>query len=151
MPPTLTSRKAARAQLKSILKTGVETIFDIDDWSLAAYESEAKSFGGQSPVLTVHSDGNRSDFTDYAREYHRFWVTWYWLRDDPDTTEDALDDLAAAVRQTLIDNTEAAGYWQDLIFDEEFSEASYVIIDGNQYRSERLRVTVFSICDNGGS
>jgi hypothetical protein len=148
MPPTLTSRKVVRAQLKSLLKAGVETIFDIDGWTLAAYESEPKDFGGQSPALTVNSDGSMTDFTDYAREWHRFWVALYWKRDDADTVEDAIDDLSVAVRQTLIDNCEVAGYWQDLEFDAEFSEMAYVLVDGVQYRSERLRVTVFSVCDN---
>jgi len=147
---TLTSRKAARGQLKSVLKTGIETIFNIDDFVMPAYESEPKDFGGMSPVVTVHGNGSMSQFADYARELHRFFVTTYWKRDDPDTTEDGIDDLSLAIRQTLIDNTESQGYWVDLIFDEEFSEMTYVIIDGVQYRSERMGVTVFSICDNGG-
>lgn len=151
---TLTSRKAVRAQLKSTIKSGVEAIFntalEIDDFSLAAYEAEPKSFGGQSPALTLNSDGTRTDFVDYPREHHRFWLRTYWRRDDPDTTEDAIDDLSQAIRQTLIDNTEVSGYWSDLAFDDEFSEMAYVIIDGVQYRSEQMRVTVLSICDNGG-
>lgn len=146
MAPTLTSRKAARAQLKTVLKTAVQTALSIA--TLAAYESEPKSLGGNSPALTVHSDGTMTTFPDFAREFHRFWVTMYWLRDDPDTIEDAIDDFSTAIRQALIDNAEAAGYWQDLIFDEDFSETAYVIIDGLQYRTERLRVTVFSVCTN---
>lgn len=146
--PTLTSRKVSRAQLKTVIKAGVEAIFDVDGWALAAYESEPKSLDGNSPALSVHGDGTASEFADYAREFHRFWVTMFWERDDPDTTEDSMDDLSVAVRQTLIDNTEVAGYWHDLIFDSDFSELAYVIIDGVQYRTERLRVTVFSVCDN---
>lgn len=145
---TLTSRKVARAQLKSVIKTGVETIFDIDGWTFTGYESEPKNPAGVSPFFSVHSDGTMTTFPDYAREYHRFWVTTYWKRDDPDTTEDAIDDLSQAIRQTLLDNAEAVGYWQDLIFDEEFSEMAYVLIEQVQYRTERLRVTVFSVCDN---
>lgn len=146
--PTLTSRKVARNQLKTVLKAGVEAIFDVDGWTLAAYASEPKSFDGNSPALSVHSDGSMTQFADYAREWHRFWVTTYWKRDGADTTEDSIDDLSAAVRQTLIDNTEVAGYWHDLVFDEDFSEIAYVDIDGVQYRTERLRVAVFSVCDN---
>lgn len=139
MAPTLTSRKVARAQLGVLL----DTIADLN-----VVDHEPKDTGRLSPLLTIHSDGTRSEFPDYPREFHRFWVTWYWRRDDPDATEDAFDDLAVSVRQKLIDNAEAAGYWQDLIFDEEFSEAAYIILDGIQYRTERLRVTVFSVCDN---
>lgn len=147
---TLTSRKAARAQLKTLLKAGIETILDIDDFVMAAYDHEPKITGGLSPVLTVHSAGTRTEFPDYAREFHRLWLTTYWRRDDPATTEDAIDDLSQAVRQTLLNNHEAQGYWEDLEFDDEFSEMTYLILDGVQYRSERMRVTVFSVCDNGG-
>lgn len=145
---TLTSRKDARGQLKSTLKTGIETILDIDGFTMPAYASEPKDFGGQSPVVTVHGNGTMTEFADYARERHRFLVTTYWLRDDPDTTEDGIDDLSQAIRQTLIDNTEVSGYWVDLDFDMEFSSEAYVIIDGRQYRSEQMGVTVLSICDN---
>ncbi|MFA6168300.1 MAG: hypothetical protein WC700_16885 [Gemmatimonadaceae bacterium] len=138
---TLTSRKTAREHLATLL----DAITD-----LTVYDHEPKDFGGLSPVVTVHGAGSRTEFPDHAREFHRFWLTWYWRRDDPALTEDYMDDLAQDVRQKLLDNTEAAGYWQDLEFDEEFSEAAYLILDGVQYRSERMRVTVFSVCDNGG-
>ena len=150
MTITLTSRKAARGQLKTVIKTGIETAYDIDGFVMPVFKSEPKDFGGQSPVLTLNSDGTMTEFADYARERHRFWLTTYWKRDDADTTEDAIDDLSQIVRQTLIDNSEAQGYWEDLEFDGEFSNMAYVLVDGVQYRSERMSVTVFSVCDNGG-
>lgn len=150
MTPTLTSRKAARGQLKTILKTGIETDFAIVGFVMPVYESEPKDFGGKSPVLTLHGGGTLTEFADYARERHRFWLTTYWKRDDPDTTEDAIDDLSQVVRQTLIDNSDEPGYWEDLEFDAQFSEMTYVLVDGVQYRSERMSVVVFSVCDNGG-
>lgn len=150
MTITLTSRKAARGQLKTVLKTGIETAYNIVGFVMPVYEGEPKDFGGLSPALTLHDGGTMTEFADYARERHRFWLTTYWKRDDPKTVEDAIADLSQAVRQTLIDNTEAQGYWEDLEFDDEFSEMTYVLVDGVQYRSERMRVTVFSVCDNGG-
>lgn len=137
---TLTSRKAVREKLGTLL----DTISN-----LTVYDHEPKDFGQLSPIVTVHSAGTRSEFPDYAREFHRFWVTTYWRRDDPATTEDKIDDLSQDVRQLLLDNAEVVNFWQDLLFDEEFSEAIYLILGGVQYRSERLRVTVFSVCDNG--
>jgi hypothetical protein len=139
MAPTLTSRKVARTQLGVLLDTIA---------NLTVFDHEPKDFGLVSPMISVHSDGSKTTFADYAREFHRFWVTWYWRRDDPALTEDSFDDLAVAVRQKLLDNAEAVGYWQDLIFDEEFSEAAYIVLGGIQHRTERLRVTVFSVCDN---
>lgn len=136
---TLTSRKTARAQIAVLLD---------EITGLNVYDHEPKDFGRLSPVAMVYSEGTRTEFPDYAREFHRFWITLYWRRDDPDTTEDYLDDLAQDVRQKLLDNAEEPGYWQDILFDEDFSETQYLLLDGVQYRSERMRVTVFSVCDN---
>lgn len=136
---TLTSRKAARERLGTLLDTIA---------SLTVYDHEPKDFGQLSPIVTVHSAGTRTQFPNYAQEFHRFWVTTYWRRDDPATTEDKIDDLSQDVRQLLLDNSEIAGVWSDLDFDDEFSEVIYLVLGGVQYRSERLRVTVFSVCDN---
>lgn len=144
MTITLTNRKTARAQLKTVLETGVETLLSIAD--LAAYASEPKDFGGRSPVLTVHGDGTRTEFGSPNIEYHKTWVTMYWKRDAPATTEDKIDDMHHAVRQTLINNAELAGYWNDLLFDEDFSEMAYVLIENVQYRTERLPVTIVVYC-----
>lgn len=142
----LTSRKDLRPQLKTTIKSGVEAIFDIDGFALAAYESEPKSFGGNSPAVTINSDGTRTEFASPPVEYHRFWLRTYWHRDDPDTTEDGIDDLAQAIRQTLINNAELANYWNDILFDDEFSEVTYVLIDNNQYRTEQMRVILKVYC-----
>lgn len=139
--PTLTSRKQSRQQLATLLTAGVTDL-------VAVYDHEVRDFGGRSPVATIHSNGTRTTFPDYTREYHRFLITLLWKRSDDDLTEDYVDDLAADVRQTLIDNAEAAGYWQDLQFDDEadgFSEMGYWIIDGVQYRWERIRVTAYIV------
>lgn len=137
--PTLTSRKTVRQQLATLLTDNVTTL-------VAAYDHQTKSFGGRSPVAMVHSDGTRSTFPDYAREYHRLLITLLWKRSDDDATEDYMDDLAKDVRQVLYDNAEAAGYWEDLSFDEEFSEMGYWIIDGAQYRWEVIPVTCYVVC-----
>lgn len=146
---TLTSRKVARAQLKVILKASIETAFAaITGFTMNVESSEPKDTGRLSPLLTIHSAGTRSEFPGYAQEFHRFWVTWYWRRDDPTLTEDNFDDLAVAVRQSLLNNAEAAGYWSDLLFDDDFSETAYLVLDSVQYRTERMLVTAFSVCDN---
>lgn len=137
MAVTLTSRKTTRQQLATLL--GQITTF------VAVYDHETKDFGRRSPVGMVHSDGSRTTWPDFTREFHRCIVTLLWAREDADATEDYLDDLAQAVRQKFYDNQELAGYWHDLEFDEQFSQLDYPIIDGIMYRRERMRVTVFYV------
>lgn len=141
MPPTLTSRQDSRKKIAELLAE-ITTL-------VAVYDHQTKDFGRRSPVAMVHSDGSRTSWTDYAREWHRFIVTLLWGRDDAEDTEDRLDNLARDVRQKLYDNSEIAGFWEDLIFDnDEFSEMDYFLLDGKLYRRELLRVTVYSVCDN---
>lgn len=135
--PTLTSRKLIRQRLA--------TLIDEITTLVAVYDHETKDFERKSPIATVHSDGSMTTFPDYTREFHRFWITIFWARTDDDFVEDYTDDLAAAVRQKLIDNLEEPGYWHDIHFDEEFSEMDYVIIDGVMYRRERWRITVYAV------
>lgn len=135
--PTMTSRKTSRAQMATLL--GEISTF------VAVYDHEVTNFDGKSPVGTIHSDGSRQQFPDYLREWHRFVVTLWWKRADDDATEDYLDDLAKAVRQKLYDNVEESGYWHEIEFDEEYSEMDYVILDGEMYRRERIRVAVLVV------
>lgn len=135
--PTLTSRKLVRQRLATLLDE-ITTLVTV-------YDHETKDFERKSPIATIHSDGTLTTFPDYTREFHRFWISAYWRREDDDITEDYVDDLAAAIRQKLIDNLEETGYWHDIHFDEEFSEMDYVIIDGVMYRRERWRVTIFVV------
>lgn len=143
MAITLTSRKTRRQQLASLLDTNVTDL-------VAVYDHQVKNFGGRSPVATVHSDGTRTVFPDYTREYHRFLITLWWKRSDDEDTEDYIDDLAQAVRQTLINHAEEPGYWSDIFFEDEqtgidYSQMDYVILDGVMYRRELIRVVTLVI------
>lgn len=136
--PTLITRKTARQHMATLL--GTITTF------VAVYDHEPKNPGGRSPIATIHSDGTRTTFPDFARQWHRLIITLWWKRTDGDATEDYIDDLANEVRQKLIDNTQIASKWADLEFDEEFSEMDYVLLDGTMYRRERIRVSAYIIC-----
>jgi len=135
--PTMTSRKTSRGQLATLL--GQVTTF------VNVYDHEVKNFDGRSPVATIHSDGTMQEFPWCLREWHRFIVTLWWKRTDDDATEDYLDDLAKDVRQKLYDNAEESGYWADIKFDEEFSTQDYVILDGEMYRREMIRLSCLVI------
>lgn len=138
MAVVLSSRSGVRQQLAELL-SDITTL-------VAVYDHETKDFKRQSPVAMVHSDGTRREYAGHAREWHRFLITLWWRRDDGSLTESYLDDLGTAVAQKLLDNSDLPGYWQDLEFDEEFSEMGYYTVDGVQYRYERLRVVVFACC-----
>ena len=135
--PTLTSRKTSRAQMATLL--GEISTF------VAVYDHRTNNIDGKSPVGMVHSDGSMQTFPDYLREWHRFIISLLWKRADDDATEDYIDDLAKDVRQKLYDNVDEAGYWHDIEFDEEYSEMDYVLIDGEQYRREMIRVAVLVV------
>jgi len=142
--PILTSRKTVRTRMATRIKAAVTTLVEV-------YDHQVKDFGGRSPVLTIHSDGTRSTFPDYTREYHSFILSLWWKRTDDDATEDYIDDLGKDVRQWLIDNTADAGYWHDLSFDDVGdgeggrSQMDYVLLDGVMYRREMIRVTALVI------
>lgn len=135
--PSMTSRKTSRGQLATLL--GAISTF------VAVYDHQVSNFDGKSPVATIHSDGTRQQFPDYLREWHRFQITLWWKRTDDDATEDYIDDLAKDVRQKIYDNVDEPGYWIDVEFDEEFSAMDYVILDGQMYRREIIRVSMLVV------
>ena len=143
---TILGREPARKRLADLLKTDIDAALSIDALVLPA---EPKETEAQSPIITVHSAGSRLAFPGYAMEYHGYWVSWYSIRDDPEASEDFFDDLSRVIFQSLLDHHVEPGYWQDLIFGQEDSEATYITMEGGtQFRTERLKVTVESICDN---
>lgn len=135
MAVTQTSRTAARQQIATLLAE-IETF-------VAVYDHATKDFGRRSPVAMAQSDGTRIT-TNFRQEWHRFAIDLFWQRADDDVTEDYSDDLALAVRQKLAQN-DANNVWRDLQFEDEFSQQDYVLIDGVQYRWERIRVRVQSV------
>lgn len=132
--PTLISRKTARQRMTTLMQT-IATFVNV-------YDHQIKNFDGKSPVCMVYSDGSRTTFPDYTRQYHSLFIQIIWKREDGDATEDYIDDLANEVRQALVDNAEIASYWTDLDFDETKSEMGYFKLEGVQYRYEIIPVEV---------
>lgn len=133
----MSSRKTSRAQMATLLGQ-IATFVNV-------YDHQVKNFDGKSPVATIHSDGTKQLFPDCLYEWHRFLVTLWWKRTDDDATEDYIDDLARDVRQKIYDNVTAGSYWNDIEFDEEYSTMDYVILDGEMYRREIIRVSALVI------
>lgn len=98
------------------------------------YDHEVKDFGRLSPVAMINSDGTNPVLTFDGQEY-RFNI-WLWIqRGDDDATEDAMDDLSDRLMSAILSNG-------SVYLNDDFSELDYPIVDGVQYRRERVRVRV---------
>lgn len=146
---TLIGRETPRKRLGVLLKADVDTALSLAlEEAVDAFvtPNEPKESGARSPMINIHSEGSALMFAPYVAERHRFWVTWYWRRDDPALTEDRFDLLSLIIHQCLLDHVSEPGYWNDLTFADDFSEAAYAVLDGHQYRTERMRVVIEHIC-----
>lgn len=131
----MNSRKTAREALATLL--GSISTF------VATYDREVLDFQRQSPVGMVHSDGTAPGF-DSLSAFHRqqaLWVSIWWKRDE--STEDYIDDLSEDVYDLLEANAGQTLSWDGLQIDETFSQLDYPILDGVQYRRERIRVVIW--------
>lgn len=140
---TLIGREVPRDQLQVILKTAIDAALGVD---CLVENHEPKETGGRSPMVFIHGNGTRLEFTPYVAVHHRFWVTAYWQRDDPSATEDRFDALVLVIYQTLLDHVTEPNFWNDIEFAEEFSDQAYIVLDNIQQRTERIGVTTITIC-----
>lgn len=111
----------------------------------AGYAHEPKDTAGQSPLYTVHSDGT-SPYEDRDQYRHAFIVSLLVKRTgDGSAAEDEIDDLSDRVMRLLMSG--GSGILASIRVDEafnaqNFSNMDYPLIDGVQYRRERIRVIV---------
>jgi hypothetical protein len=128
-------RAASRAALKVLLET--ITTFEI------VYNGAPFNTGGLSPVAMVTSDGTETGpgetFTTTATA-HRILIDLLWLR--VATTEADIDALSAVVFALLKANRYANATWTSMEIDGR-SQLDYVLIDGKDYRLERIPVVVW--------
>lgn len=128
-------RNTCRLKIAEILGT-VPTL-------VAVYDHQALDFGRQSPVGMIFSDGSRPGPARTGRNHHyehAFIVELWWARDG--FTEGKMDALTAEVIATYEPyfRQQLPGVWSNLRLDESFSQLDYPILDGIQYRRERLRL-----------
>lgn len=136
---TIQSPKVARQQMAVLLRT-IDTYVEV-------YDHEPKTFGGLSPVATVHGAPG-SEFLSLNAHQHRqeFYVTVYWRRDDASDTENSIDDLFIETLYTLLNNSSTTAHWKQLLVNLDTDDAGYVIMDGVQYRYRRIPVTAIVLC-----
>lgn len=128
-------RKACRAALVTLL-AGAS---DLE----ATYNGAPFTTGGLSPFATVTDDGTE-DGPDKnmvsTNDAHYFLIDLYWLR--APGVEDKLADLSTVVRGIIRANRGANASWSSLELNGK-SQMDYLIIDGKDYRLERIPVVVW--------
>lgn len=114
-------RKALTAELSAVTEIQV------------AYDHVPNELGGESPVVTVASDGSQLERTPREAEYVQLEVgVWVLREEDPATAEDMLDIVRERLK-TIVSNR----YNGDFI---QTSEPDYVEMDGKSWRVEFHRV-----------
>lgn len=139
---TFTSREAVRDALAALFVAN-------GSWqAVYNYFPSAKVISQLSPVLIIRSRGTAQRFAmlETNPASYQFVITSYVVAgSETDATitsaiaEDELDTLDAAIRQIIRDNTQAATY-NNLYFDEGFSEVSDVLIVNIPYIMESYTV-----------
>jgi hypothetical protein len=114
----------------------------------AVYNYRIGDFQGQSPVVTVSSEGSlRSPAGEGADIWHNLFylaVHTFVLYADPgtgwgeDDAEDALDDIERLIADVVMDNDDAT-YWGHLAFDSR-SMRDDVAIGGDDYVREIVTI-----------
>lgn len=130
---------------RNTIRTNFAALLTTNGSWQAVYTSEPKSFGGQSPVVTLH-DGPLD--WEYLAAGHtpdaysaEIWLTNYVRRgpnDNVDTAETALDTLFAAAAAVIKANRTGTG-WTEVWLTPP-TQPDYAMVDGVQYRLEQLRL-----------
>lgn len=114
----------------------------------AVYDHQPASFGGQSPVSTVHNGGVEFPSETFGGgdedAVMELLVTNYVKREDADAAEDTLDALLIALVDVVKANRKDDGNWDRLVVNGP-TEPDYYVVDGVQYRAEiiRLQATIY--------
>lgn len=140
----MASRKDIRAQLKSLLQTGlVGTGKPVQ----VVYGGQIADFQGQSPVVVIASAGSERRRWTFqgGRALHRFKIFVFVLYKDEaagwgeEDAEDALDDIEQAIADILDANAGKCDHWKSLLYNGA-SDCGGVPVGGQEYRLETISV-----------
>ena len=134
------NRKPGRKRLAEIAKT--TGLFE------DVYDHMPPDLEGHSPLFAVESAGNTSTTAENTA-LNRYRCVLFVRRIDFAATEDALDDLAHALRVELLKQSGSTDDWHFLTIDEQASETGSVVTDethGVQYRTEDIFIDATIIC-----
>ena len=127
------TRKTIREALAAIFVTA-------DDFNVV-YAYAPVDLQGMDQVLAIYSDVTSHDRESYASEhnFYTFVLDVYVKRASGETTEDTLDTLHEAIRDTVYDNQTNANWdWLKL----EPSDAYFAEISGVAYRVESHKLAL---------
>ena len=130
---------ADRATCRAALVTLLDTVTAL----AMTYNGAPFTTGGLSPVAICSSDGSETgpgETMATTSVAHRILIDLLWLRSA--TTEDDVDALSATVIALLKANRGATAAWSSLELDGR-SQLDYVLIDGKDYRIERIPVIIW--------
>ena len=127
------TRKTIREALAAIFVTA-------DDFNVV-YAYAPVDLQGMDQVLAIYSDTTFHSRESYASEhnFYTFILDVYVKRATAETTEDTLDTLHEAIRDTIYDNQGNAN-WHRLIL--EPSDAYFAEISGVSYRVESHKLEI---------
>lgn len=142
----MASRKDIRAQLKTLLQTG---LVGTGKPAQVVYGGQIADFQGQSPVVVIASAGTerRRMTFEGGRAVHHFKIFVFVLYKDAaagwdeEDAEDKMDEIEDAIAGILDANAGKCSYWQALSYDRA-SECAGVPVAGEEYRVETIPVVV---------
>ncbi len=130
---------------RKAIREALQALFVAHGAWQAGYPSQPKTFGGQSPVFTLHN--SNADWEHLAAGWapqrfgYAFVLTNFVRRgpsDDADTAEETLDTLLAAAFTVVAANRSSA-LWTELDVIPP-TEPDYFEVDGVQYRVEQIAI-----------
>lgn len=131
-------RKEARKAVAALLATIPEFV--------AVYDYEIDDFDEATPVAMVHSDGTITTdppVTFGCPAHVHALLVHIFVKRNPPTSEDDIDDLSGAVF-TMLEANPTNAAWDNMQIDAEFSDTDHVMmIKSIQYRHEVLRVLIW--------
>ncbi len=134
------NRKAGRKLLKQIAEdTG---LFD------STFDHMPPELDGTSPLFAVESYGNAGTSQENTA-VNRYRCVIFVRRIDFGEAEDALDDIAYALRKALLEKSSGTDAWHFTQIDDEPSLTGSTVTDethGVQYRTEDIFVDAIQIC-----
>jgi hypothetical protein len=130
---------------RAVMRGALATLLsDAGEWQ-AVYDCQPKTFGGQSPVATIHNGPANFEFLAAGHApvaYSYEFIITNHVRRGPDDAENAaeaaLDALLEAVLD-VVDENRRTDEWT-LLDLAEMTAPDYYMVDGVQYRAEAIRV-----------
>lgn len=137
---TIQSRRAVREEVGAVLTNALAVIAQY------VYTDQPPSFGGQSPVVVVASDGSGRDGTNKRTFGGPIAPTFYldiytFVLSATENGDDALDGLEQRIAQAVSDNP-SGNTWTAIGYGGRTETTFVTIVDGSEYKRERIPLVI---------